>query len=76
MEIPDVIGHLNATAEMRAHIFGHDDSSVLTALAMRDAVIKLHNAAKDTLRENRHLADGDNCTLLKLRQALEPEPQG
>lgn len=73
MTIPHVIEHLTATAESRAKVFGPQDSSALLALHMADAVKKLHTAALETLRENRHLADGDNCTLLKLKQALGAE---
>ena len=32
---------------------------------------RLRAAIKETLEENGHLADGDVCTLLKLKQALE-----
>lgn len=31
---------------------------------------ELSNAVYDTLEENRHLADGDNCTLKKLKDAF------
>lgn len=36
-----------------------------------EEISRLRNAIKETLEENRHLADGDNCTLLKLKQILE-----
>lgn len=39
----------------------------------RDAAIeirKLRKAIAETLDENGHLADGDNCTLLKLKLAM------
>lgn len=71
MTIPHVIEHLTATAESRARVFGPQDSSALLALHMAEAVKTLHTAAWNTLDENRHLADGDSCTLLKLRVALE-----
>ena len=32
---------------------------------------KLRKAIIETLEENGHLADGDDCTLIKLKQALE-----
>ena len=32
---------------------------------------RMRAAIKETLEENGHLADGDVCTLLKLKQALE-----
>ena len=71
MTVPHVIEHLLATAESRAKVFGPQDSSAILALAMADAVKKLNTAAVQTLEENRHLADGEQCTLLKLRRALE-----
>ena len=30
----------------------------------------LRDAVAQTLRENAHLADGDNCTLIRLKRAL------
>jgi len=33
-------------------------------------VERLENAIRKTLDENRHLADGDNCTLIDLKKAL------
>jgi len=32
---------------------------------------RLKTAIRETLADNGHLADGDNCTLIKLKQALE-----
>jgi hypothetical protein len=38
----------------------------------KDARIKqLESAIRKTIRENRHLADGDNCTLVHLKRALK-----
>lgn len=37
---------------------------------MAEKYIALHSAAIETLNENAHLADGDNCTLLKLKKAV------
>ena len=71
MTVPHVIVTLYETAQSRAKACGPEDSSGLLALAMGDAVAKLYLAAVQTLEENRHLADGEQCTLLKLRQALE-----
>jgi hypothetical protein len=34
-------------------------------------VLRLRQAILETLESNRHLADGDNCTLLPLKQALQ-----
>ena len=56
---------------MRANIFGHDDSSVIHALEMRNAVESLWKAARETLEENAELADGDVCTLCKLKMAVK-----
>lgn len=42
------------------------------ALRRRDAEIAmLRLAIQKTLDENGHLADGDNCTLIRLKRALE-----
>lgn len=71
MTVPHVIITLFATAESRAKVFGPQDSSALLALAMGDAVKKLHTAAVQTLEENLHLADGEQCPLIKLKRALE-----
>lgn len=37
---------------------------------LRDRAKQLENAIRKTLDENRHLADGDNCTLIDLKKAL------
>lgn len=71
MTVPEVIAHLTAQAEMEAKLFGPEDSSARLALEMSVAVKKLHAAAVQTLQENRHLADGEQCTLIKLKRALE-----
>lgn len=34
---------------------------------------RLRNAIKETLDENGHLADGDDCTLIKLKMAIGEE---
>lgn len=42
------------------------------ALRRRDVeILKLRNAIQKTLDENGHLADGENCTLILLKRALE-----
>ena len=33
---------------------------------------RLREAIEETLRDNAHLADGDNCTLIKLKRAMTP----
>lgn len=38
-----------------------------------DEISRLRNAIKETLEENAHLADGDNCTLIKLKHAIDKE---
>ena len=35
-----------------------------------DELNRLHNAIGDCLDKNRHLADGDNCTLIDLKKAI------
>jgi hypothetical protein len=42
------------------------------AVVDRDARIKqLESAIRKTIRENKHLADGENCTLIHLKKALK-----
>lgn len=38
--------------------------------AAKREIERLQDAIRQTLDENRHLADGENCTLLVLKQAL------
>ena len=71
MTVPEVIVTLYETAESRAKVFGPHDSSAILALAMADAVKKLYTAAVQTLEENLDLADGEQCTLIKLKRGLE-----
>lgn len=70
MDIHSVIERLGNTADARAQVFGPGDSSALLALEMREAVQQLVNEVIATLEDNRHLADGDNCTLLRLKRAV------
>jgi uncharacterized protein (DUF433 family) len=42
-------------------------SSKILAAAYRD----LHKAVHDTITENLHLADGDECTLKRLKDAIK-----
>ncbi len=45
----------------------------IPATCLRDAaamIEHLHEAIRLTLEENRHLADGDDCTLLRLKKAI------
>ena len=38
------------------------------------ALQALKQAVKETLEDNCHLADGENCTLIKLKKAFEKLP--
>ena len=76
MSIQDVIDHLASTVAMRANVFGPEDSSVILALEMRSAVERLVNEVKLTLEENAHLADGEDCTLIRLKRAISTKPSG
>jgi len=42
----------------------------LSAAEWAYRAVKLHNAILKTLKENGHLADGENCTLWRLKQAI------
>lgn len=46
-------------------------TSVSAKLFARHCVAKLENAIRETLEDNLDLADGDNCTLIKLKRAIE-----
>lgn len=37
-----------------------------------DEIGRLHAAIVQTLDENKHLADGENCTLIRLKRAVSP----
>lgn len=37
-----------------------------------DEIERLRDAIIETLEENLHLADGENCTLIRLKRALPP----
>jgi len=47
------------------------DSAVQVIKDLKKENLKLKQAIADTLEENRHLADGDNCTLIRLKRALQ-----
>jgi hypothetical protein len=58
-------------------LYGGDDASKLiggsNALVLWDAakeINRLRSAIRATITENAHLADGDDCTLIRLKQAL------
>ena len=38
--------------------------------SLEDELAALRDAVAQTLREKSHLADGDNCTLIRLKRAL------
>jgi len=40
--------------------------------AANKEIARLRAAIRETLSDNRHLADGENCTLLKLKRAMSP----
>ena len=40
------------------------------ARELEDELAALRDAVAQTLRENAHLADGENCTLIRLKRAL------
>ena len=54
------------------HVYTSKGGTSHCTLAASDAerVKKLVAAAKKTIEDNGHLADGDNCTLYDLREAL------
>lgn len=40
-----------------------------------DEIERLQTAINETLQDNMHLADGENCTLIKLKRAMTPNAQ-
>lgn len=68
----DIVKRLNIKAgviEMGEKIAWGSDTAL-----MREAAIKiesLQTAIKETIDENLHLADGDICTLIKLKRAID-----
>lgn len=52
-----------------AGVWWVDSDKVVRAL---DECAALVDAVERTLRENAHLADGDICTLIHLKRALQP----
>lgn len=45
-------------------------TSVSAKLFAKHCVSELEKAIRETIEENLHLADGDNCTLIKLKRAI------
>jgi hypothetical protein len=37
---------------------------------------RLRSAIEETLKDNAHLADGESCTLIKLKRAMSPNEKG
>ncbi len=44
--------------------------SLALCTALERELAELREAVAQTLRENAHLADGENCTLIRLKRAL------
>jgi len=40
-----------------------------------DEIGRLHAAIVQTINENKHLADGENCTLIRLKRAVSPNAE-
>lgn len=47
--------------------------NVSSALALEKRIQDLETAIRETLDENKHLADGEICTLAKLKSVLDKE---
>jgi hypothetical protein len=62
---------------LRSHISGmapHQKERVAGKMLIEatDEIGRLHAAIVQTLNENNHLADGENCTLIRLKRAVSP----
>lgn len=55
---------------------GYGYGSVDVAEILSAEIVRLRSAIQQTLDENGHLADGDNCTLIALKLALKQSEQG
>lgn len=53
----------------------HADGRAATQDEVWGEIERLRSAIKQTLDENGHLADGENCTLIVLKRALTPNGQ-
>lgn len=48
------------------------ESAIMYALQdARSDIMRLHGAIEKTLEDNGHLADGDDCTLIDLKRAID-----
>jgi hypothetical protein len=62
--------HLKQAAFSERYPVKIDDENTDIIMALRARIMILHHGICQTLDENGHLADGENCTLLPLKQAL------
>lgn len=46
-------------------------TSVSAKLFARHCISELETAIRETIEDNLHLVDGDDCTLLKLKKAID-----
>lgn len=46
-------------------------TSVSAKLFAKHCISKLETAIRETIEDNLHLADGDDCTLIKLKRAID-----
>jgi hypothetical protein len=59
---------INCKPELMAKM---SESAIMYALQdARSDIMRLHRAIQNTLADNGHLSDGDDCTLIDLKKAI------
>lgn len=70
-----VIDRLNELDRLRIPLSRPQDSGLRRFDKCRAELKRLRAAIEKTLRDNAHLADGDDCTLIELKRALTQKPE-
>jgi hypothetical protein len=68
-EIADIMWAANKDAEQTRMILANQVTELVTKN------LRLKKAIRQTLEENSHMADGDNCTLKRLKDAVNEKQQ-
>ena len=71
--IPVIRKHIEKLESDNANLCGQLNTIGAKCGGQGNRIKKLEKAIRNTLQENGHLADGDNCTLFELKQAMKGE---
>jgi hypothetical protein len=63
---------MQAAIDMAEYCQGTENCDQAAMRVLANEVYRLRQAISETLKENAHLADGDVCTLIKLKRAMWP----